>query len=307
MVGSGDCAALIDHIEVLESEPTQVPADAKPGVALPEVVRQFRNRVAQQPTGKPLAVRLDRRLFSPANARRRKQVEDRIRGMHGTKLYDGRFLHVDEVLGRYDKSLGGTAQQLSEVQERLNQGQPVRLAVSPRILSDDLYRLLGILSDRYGGQLSLSLDRDSANTRSFYDRLAIEASLAHVGDIRERLASGERLVLRVEPATLTAQLRQRIKSLQREFAGQLRVEGKRFRGQAEVTSVTDGRGPRESAAIEDHETERAEIPFTELPDSPPPGEDRTSWAREVAARVRRPWWQRIGRPRKAKGGLEAAE
>lgn len=306
-VGSGDCAALIDHIEVVESEPTPVQSDSSARKSIPDVVRQFRDRVANQQTGKPLAVRLDRRLYLPANAQRRKRVEDRIRAMHGTKLYDGRTLHVDEVLGRYGEAVGGTGRQLLEVQDRLKEGQPVRLAVSAKVLNDDLYRQLGVLSDRFSGRLNLSLERETDGSRTFYDRVAIESSLAHVETIRQRLTGGERMVLRFEPTALTPHLREEINALQREFGDHLRVEAKRFRGQAELTSISDSRDLSHSAQPEDVDPEPAEIPFTEVPDAPPPPEDRTTWAREVAARVRKPWWRRIGGSRKAKRSSRAAE
>lgn len=308
VVGSGDCAALIDHVEILETEPTQASSGSDASQRYPDVVRQFRDRVVNQRTGKPLAVRLDRRLFSPANAERRRRLEDRIRAMHGSKLQDGRTLQVDEVLGRYGEWLGGIDQQLSEVHERLDQGEHVRLAVQSGILSDSLYRQLGVLSDRFGGQLNVAMDREPSASGAFHNRLATEASRAHFGEIRQRLQEGEQLELRVESAALTPSLREEIRALQREFGPQFRIETEDPPGRARPTSAAIGPENRPPRPLESQSPDFLDISTSAaMPASPSEHEDRTMWAREVAARVRKPWWRRLAWLRKASRGSSTPE
>ena len=290
VVGFGDCAGIVDRIEAVESGPAQVVDRSLVGYRFPQAVAKLRDRAASQKTGESLPVRLDRRLLLPANTQRRQLLEEDIRAMHGMELHDGRMLQVDEVLGRYGDPLGGTGEQLIEIGHRLAQGEQVRLAVNPAGPSDETYRQLGALRHKYGHQLSFYVAGRPSEQNAFRRRLARETVGARITMARDQLLAGHEVVLAIESAALADEHRRDLSALRRQFGDRLKMPVDQ--------SV---RQPQADAAVLPLQTSRADVPsHTAEPTEPPifeavvpAGHDtRSDWAREVAARVRRPWWQR---------------
>ena len=180
IVGFGECAGVVDRVEVVSSPPAPVHHRKLAGYRFPETVGRLRDRASANKTGQPLPVRLDRGLLLPAHRQHRGLLEDDIRAMHGIELRDGRTLRVDEVLGRYGNLAGGTHQQLLEIGHRLSQGQLVRLAVSADDANDEIYRQLGALRHRYGHQLKFHVAGKPRQRDAFRLRLVRGIFLARI-------------------------------------------------------------------------------------------------------------------------------
>jgi hypothetical protein len=305
-VGYGDSAAIVDHIGFVELGSSHVDAPSRNRDGVTEVVAKIRHRAAQQQTGYPLVLSLDRRLLLPANADRRKMVEEAIRALHGTMLHDGRIVHVEEVLGRYGDQLDGTPGQLNDISGRLRHGQPVRMAIGPAGLTDETCRQLGALKHRFGNQLQLCAHGRPDQRTEVRTRLAREASRAHLGAVGRRLLAGESVVLGVPSQDWLQRHRRELSALKRKFGAQLRIEIDRFPRPPRERPAKAAQPTTRTADVEPMPAEPLAPlqvpPASDLSPLAPSDEDQTQWAREVAQRVRAPWWRRTKWFKKFSGG-----
>lgn len=302
LVGSGDFVAIVDQIETISAPPVQTVDPALRGYRFTATVTKLRDRAARNQTGKPLAVRLDRQLFLAANTERRRAVENDIRAMHGLALHDGRTLQVEEVLGRYDDRLGGTDEQLIELRRWLDGGGQIRLLATPARVSEETYRQLGALKHKYGDRLSIMADGEPDQRNALDERVVSETFRARIESVREQLLAGVPSTLAIDSATLARRYRSPILALRRQFGAQLRITVDDAAGQSDaiLAALRDaGQIGEQPQIARSGET----VTFEPAGDSPARA-GRSDWAREVAARVRKPWWQRTRLYRKLTGGSD---
>ncbi len=317
VVGTGNSAAIVDHIQTVEPSPVPAADRAFVRYRFEKTVTRLRERAAENDTGDPLPVKLDRRLFQRANTARRRMVEDDIRAMHGMRLHDGRTLRVEEVLGRYGELLGGTRQQLREIQDMLTRGDEVRLAVRNAALSDKTFRQLGILRYRFGPQLRFFMEGSRIQRNSCRARLIWETHRAHMDNVRQQLQGGQRVALTIDSATFARMYHREITELRRQYGDQLTIEIDHAARRAEAIAALMG---QESASLELESKETETVAASAIPTDAPAAametlaamaeasepmpdaesetgratEPRRDLAREIAARVRtKPWWHRF--------------